>query len=79
MILQDLVEDLTQALTVFFAKILETSCQELIKNFAKSSEDLVGTYIQDLGKILIRSCKNLSKFLLKFDLARSCTISYTKS
>ena len=35
-----------------FYKILETSYQELIKKLAKSSQNLVGIFIQDLNKIL---------------------------
>ena len=73
MILQDLVENLTQDLKAFIGKILESSCQELIKNLAKSAQDLVGIYIQDLDRILIKSYRILSIFLLKLGLTRSCT------
>ena len=37
--LQDFIQDLTQDLKVFLAKILETSCQELTKNVARSFQD----------------------------------------
>ena len=70
MILQDLVENLTQDLKAFIGKILESSC---IKNLAKSAQDLVGIYIQDLDRILIKSYRILSIFLLKLGLTRSCT------
>ena len=56
--------DLTQDFDVFLANILETPCQELTKNLAKSSQDLVGIYTQ------------LSIILLKKDLTRSCRRSY---
>ena len=64
MILQDLVQDITQFLKVFLGKTLESSCQERIKNVAKSSQDLIEIYIQDLGKILIRYYRTLSILLL---------------
>ena len=65
MVLLYLVQDHTQDLKVFFVKILEISCQELIKDLVRSSQDLVGMYIQDLGKIFIKDYKILSMFLLK--------------
>lgn len=64
MILQDLVQDNTQVLKVFLGKALKNSFQELIKNEAKSSQDLIGMYVQDLGKIYT---------IVKYDLTRSCT------
>ena len=73
MILQDLVENLTQDLKAFIGKILESSWQELIKNLAKPAQDLVAIYIQDLDRILIKSYRILSTFLLKLGLTRSCT------
>ena len=72
MILQDLAQNLTQDLKVFFATILKNSYQELIKNLARSSQDLVGIYIHNLGKILFI-------FLFKYDLTRSCTRSLSRS
>ena len=63
MILQDLVQDNTQVLKVFLGKALKNSFQELIKNEAKSSQDLIGMYVQDLGKIYT---------IVKYDLTRSC-------
>ena len=51
MILQDLVQDLTQKLKVCLATIFETSCQELIKNLARYSQYHIGIYIQYLRKI----------------------------
>ena len=63
MILQDLVQDNTQVLKVFLGKALKNSFQELIKNEAKSSQDLIGMYVQDLGKIYA---------IVKYDLTRSC-------
>ena len=51
-ILQDLLQDFTPDLTVFLGKILKLSCQEFINNLGKCSEDPVGIYIQDLGKVV---------------------------
>ena len=65
MVLLYLVQDHTQDLKVFFVKILEISCQDLFKDLVRSSQDLVGMYIQDLGKIFIKDYKILSMFLLK--------------
>ena len=79
MILQDVIQDLWQNLKIFLTKILETSCQELIQDLAKSSQDLVGIYIQDLGSILKRSYRILPISLLKYDLTRSCRKSYSRS
>ena len=42
MILQDLVQDLTQDPKVFLGKILESLCQKLINNLTKSFQDLIG-------------------------------------
>ena len=53
MILQDVIQHLSQDLEVFLSKILETSCQELIQDFVGYSQDLVGIYI---FKILAGSC-----------------------
>ena len=55
MILQDLLQDLTEDRKVFHTKILETSCQELIKNLARFSQDLVRRSFRGLGKTLVRS------------------------
>ena len=79
MILQDVIQDLWQNLKIFLTKIPETSCQELIQDLAKSSQDLVGIYIQDLGNILKRSYRILPISLLKYDLTRSCRKSYSRS
>ena len=69
-----------QDLKLYLAKILEIACKEVtgIKNLARSSQDFVGIYVQDLGKIL-RSYRILPKFFLKYDITRSCTKSYTRS
>ena len=67
------MQDLTEDRKVLLANILTTSCQEFIKNFARYSHDPVGIYIQDLRKILKRSHKILSIFVLKYDLSRSRT------
>ena len=74
-----LVQDLTQDLKVFLDKIHETFCQQIIKNLARYFQDLVGIYVQDLGKIVMRSYRILYIFLLKYDLTISCTRSYTRS
>ena len=55
MIIQDFVQDFTQDLKLFSSKILESSCQKIINNFAKSYQDIAGIYIQDLSIIFIKS------------------------
>ena len=75
MTLKDHVQDLTPDLKVFLGRILESSCQEHFKNLAKSSQDLVGIYIQDLGKIFIKSCRILSILFSKYNLTKFCTRS----
>lgn len=62
----DLLHDLTLDPKEPLAKILNASCQELIKNLARFSQDLVGIYIRDLSKILIRSYRILSILLVKY-------------
>ena len=53
--MQDFVQDFTQDLKSFSQENSKSSCQEIIKNFAKFYQDIAGIYIQDLSIIFIKS------------------------